>query len=49
MVKTYVPCATPTKVCVVVVNFGEPIQPTVFSRIIIRHLTTEYQWHPYMC
>lgn len=45
MVKSYVPRATPTKVCVVVVNFGEAIQPTVSSRIIIRCLTTEYQWH----
>lgn len=45
MVKSYVPRATPTKVCVVVVNFGEAIQPTVSSRITIRRLTTEYQWH----
>ena len=45
MVKSYVPRATRTKVCVVVVNFGEAIQPTVSSRITIRRLTTEYQWH----
>lgn len=35
MVKGYVSCPTSTKVSVVLVSFGEPIEPTTSLRIII--------------